>query len=599
MIDPIPFFSGSYILPRTIIGAAFPISKKGLINLKKLTKQIISIALGAVTAASCGTMAFAADKTLNQDTPSGSSTVEYSEETTYTATIPAYIKVQKMSENVDTNANSVTLRDVIIPDGKSLVGTVTYNDAVAEENNVKIPYKLATAEGDLTSGSTIITQTSGKSTEEKTSHFGAVATEKPKYSGYYTDTATFSFDTVDKTYSNDEINNDTYLYYLGRTKPEYVVAKFNADYSSVEIIKNGEDSDGIMGDLVAVNGASEQSFYSNQSLVNVTIKDGVKSIGDRAFAMCQNLKSVSIPKSVTSIGSGAFAQCTALTDVTIPANTVKMGDSVFDGCTSLETVKLPEKIENLEEGTPKSRIRAYMFKDCHSLKSVTLPNDIEQIDSGAFMNCKALTSVEIPDSVQRIAESTFKGCSSLKNVTLPNNDKLNSIACVFIGCSSLESVTVPDSVTDIDGAFTNCVSLKNVNVPNGVTQIGSDTFSGCAALKTLNLPSGITIIGKKAFSGCSNLTNFSIPSKATLIYESAFEGCSSIKNITIPEGSTGIGNTVFKNCSGLTSVTIPSSVIGMYDTAFQGCSNLNTVYGTTGSYAETWAKNNGYTFVAQ
>lgn len=245
--------------------------------MKKLTKQIISIALGAVTAASCGTMAFAADKTLNQDTPSGSSTVEYSEESTYTATIPEYIKVQKMSEDVDTNANSVTLRDVIIPDGKSLVGTVTYNGVVAEENNVKIPYKLATAGGDLTSGSEIITQVSGKSTEEKTSHFGAVATESPKYSGYYTDTATFSFDTVDKTYSNDEINNDTYLYYLGRTKPEYVVAKFNADYSSVEIIKNGEDSDGIMGDLVAVNGASEQSFYSNQSLVNVTIKDGVKA----------------------------------------------------------------------------------------------------------------------------------------------------------------------------------------------------------------------------------------------------------------------------------------------------------------------------------
>lgn len=393
--------------------------------MKKLTKQIISVALGAVTAASCGTMAFAADKTLNQDTPSGSSTVEYSEESTYTATIPEYIKVQKMSEDVDTNANSVTLRDVIIPDGKSLVGTVTYNGVVAEENNVKIPYKLATTEGDLTSGSTIITQTSGKSTEEKTSHFGAVATESPKYSGYYTDTATFSFDTVDKTYSNDEINNDTYLYYLGRTKPEYVVAKFNADYSSVEIIKNGEDSDGIMGDLVAVNGASEQSFYSNQSLVNVTIKDGVKSIGDRAFAMCQNLKSVSIPKSVTSIGSGAFAQCTALTDVTIPANTVKMGDSVFDGCTSLETVKLPEKIENLEEGTPKSRIRAYMFKDCHSLKSVTLPNDIEQIDSGAFMNCKALTSVEIPDSVQRIAESTFKDVRLLKMSLFPTT--INSI----------------------------------------------------------------------------------------------------------------------------------------------------------------------------
>lgn len=273
--------------------------------MKKLTKQIISIALGAVTAASCGTMAFAADKTLNQDTPSGSSTVEYSEESTYTATIPAYIKVQKMSEDVDTNANSVTLRDVIIPDGKSLVGTVTYNGAVAEENNVKIPYKLATAEGDLTSGSTIITQTSGKSTEEKTSHFGAVATEKPKYSGYYTDTATFSFDEVGATNAFfEQIKANNYTLNIGKTKPEYVVAKFNKDFSKVTISKNGNDSDGLMKDdafaYVNMKGITER--HLQQTLKEAEVLDGVKNIGNLTFYSCLHLTDVNISNSVISIG---------------------------------------------------------------------------------------------------------------------------------------------------------------------------------------------------------------------------------------------------------------------------------------------------------
>lgn len=525
MIDPIPFFSGSYILPRTIIGADFPISKKGLINLKKLTKQIISIALGAVTAASCGTMAFAADKTLNQDTPSGSSTVEYSEESTYTATIPAYIKVQKMSEDVDTNANSVTLRNVIIPNGKSLVGTVKYNGAVAEENNVKIPYKLATAEGDLTSGSTIITQTSGKSTEEKTSHFGAVATEKPKYSGYYTDTATFSFDEVGATNAFfEQIKANNYTLNIGKTKPEYVVAKFNKDFTKVTISKNGNDSDGLMKDdafaYVNMKGITER--HLQQTLKEAEVLDGVKNIGNLTFYDCLHLTDVNISNSVISIGRDAFSACIKLVNVNIPNGLTDIG------------------------------IRAFNY--CPSLKNIIIPSSVTSIGNFAFNGCYSLKSIEVAED-----NSNY----SSEDGVLFNKNKSNLICCPG---GKAGEYTIPDFVTSMSsGAFASCRSITKVVIPNTIANIPYSAFSQCDALTDVVIPNSVTSIEDRAFYECSSLANITIPSSVTNIGTDAF-------------------NHTYKQQDEPHDIKNERYI---------------TLFVTTGSYAETWAKTKGCKFVAQ
>ena len=493
--------------------------------MKKLTKQIISIALGAVTAASCGTMAFAADKTLNQDTPSGSSTVEYSEESTYTATIPAYIKVQKMSEDVDTNANSVTLRDVIIPDGKSLVGTVTYNGVVAEENNVKIPYKLATAEGDLTSGSTIITQTSGKSTEEKTSHFGAVATEKPKYSGYYTDTATFSFDEVGVTNAFfEQIKANNYTLNIGKTKPEYVVAKFNKDFTKVTISKNGNDSDGLMkNDAFAyVNMEGITEHHLQQTLKEAEVLDGVKSIGNLTFYSCLHLTDVNISNSVISIGRDAFSACDKLVNVNIPNGLTDIGARAFEGCISLKNIIIPSSVTNIGN---------FAFNGCYSLKSIEVAEDNSNYSS--------------------------------EDGVLFNKNKSNLICCPG---GKAGEYTIPDFVTSMSsGAFSNCRSITKVVIPNTITSI----------------PYG-------AFTQCYALTDVVIPNSVTSIEDSAFKQCSSLANITIPSSVTNIGTDAF-NDTYKKQEGEPHNNKNRYITLFV----------TTGSYAETWAKTKGCKFVAQ
>lgn len=493
--------------------------------MKKLTKQIISVALGAVTAASCGTMAFAADKTLNQDTPSGSSTVEYSEESTYTATIPEYIKVQKMSEDVDTNANSVTLRDVIIPDGKSLVGTVTYNGVVAEENNVKIPYKLATAEGDLTSGSTIITQTSGKSTEEKTSHFGAVATEKPKYSGYYTDTATFSFDEVGVTNAFfEQIKANNYTLNIGKTKPEYVVAKFNKDFTKVTISKNGNDSDGLMkNDAFAyVNMEGITEHHLQQTLKEAEVLDGVKSIGNLTFYSCLHLTDVNISNSVISIGRDAFSACDKLVNVNIPNGLTDIGIRAFESCISLKNIIIPSSVTNIGN---------FAFNGCYSLKSIEVAEDNSNYSS--------------------------------EDGVLFNKNKSNLICCPG---GKAGEYTIPDFVTSMSsGAFSNCRSITKVVIPNTITSI----------------PYG-------AFTQCYALTDVVIPNSVTSIEDSAFKQCSSLANITIPSSVTNIGTDAF-NDTYKKQEGEPRNNKNRYITLFV----------TTGSYAETWAKTKGCKFVAQ
>jgi len=52
-----------------------------------------------------------------------------------------------------------------------------------------------------------------------------------------------------------------------------------------------------------------ENAFNNCSLMNVTIPEGVTSIGEDVFRDCSNLTSITIPNSVTSIGSDTFAGC--------------------------------------------------------------------------------------------------------------------------------------------------------------------------------------------------------------------------------------------------------------------------------------------------
>ena len=189
----------------------------------------------------------------------------------------------------------------------------------------------------------------------------------------------------------------------------------------------------------------------------------------------------------------------------------------------------------------------------------------------------------------------------------------------FYGCINLESVVLHDGVTSIGtGAFRDCINLKSVNIPGGsVTSIGNSAFMNCASLKSIIIPDSIVFIENVTFKDCVGLTDIIIPGSIIRIGNGAFQGCTSLASIVIPDGVFMIGRLAFKDCVSLTNITIPGSVHYIVNdyrndynaqtreltrkdfTAFDGCDKTQlTIYGTSGSYAEEYAGDNGIKFVS-
>ena len=181
--------------------------------------------------------------------------------------------------------------------------------------------------------------------------------------------------------------------------------------------------------------------------------------------------------------------------------------------------------------------------------------------------------------------------------------------------SVLESVGTVLSVsaegTDETERVPVSTGTTTVRVGTGTTQLEYQAFdddtveiTDCdnEAAGELEIPAEIdgkpvTSIGDGAFSVCSGLTKITIPNGVTSIGDYAFSDCSGLTKITIPNGVTSIGDNAFSDCRGLTEITIPDSVTSIGDYAFYDCTNL-TIYGYTGSYAETYAKENDIPFVS-
>ena len=255
-------------------------------------------------------------------------------------------------------------------------------------------------------------------------------------------------------------------------------------------------------------------------------------------------------------------------------------------------VIIPDTIE----GYPVTSIGYEAFEGCVSLASITIPDSVTSIGEWAFNGCTSLTSITIPDSVTSIGLSAFIYCTNLTIITIP--DGVTSIGSyAFKGCTNLASITISDSVTSIgDHAFCDCTSLTSITISDSVTSIGDHTFSNCTSLTSITIPDSVTSIGEWAFWGCTSLTDITIPDSVTSIGWNAFSYCTSLTSITIPDSVTSIGDDAFYHCTSLASVTIPDSVTSIGGYAFCDCPNL-TIYGYSGSYAETYAEDNDIPFV--
>ncbi len=416
----------------------------------------------------------------------------------------------------------------------------------------------------------------------------------------------------------------------------------------------------------SVESIGQNAFRNCSDLQSVTVGSGVKSIGSWAFQACVNLQEVhisdlaawcqiafaddasnplgrgagklylggnlvtelTIADGVESIGAYAFYRCSSIESVTIPDSVESIGAYAFMDCDGLTSVTIPDSVES---------IGAYAFCDCVGLTSVTIGSGVESIGAYAFSDCDGLTSVTIPDSVERIGEDAFEYCPNLSNVWFVGAaEEWNKLNVSFYNSNPqvhcLPSVTVtvsPDGAGTVSRTyragedshsvtvtaepsegyvFANWTGDRTGTDPELVIDglqfqklSSTDSYSlianfvrgklcGDGVVWTLeNGTLSIRYIGR----GTGKMTDFAfqkapwyadrasiqtvdIGDGVTGIGAYAFEGCASLGTVTIPADVTSIGNYAFYH-SGLESVTIPTGVESIGINAFAFCPRMTEI----------------------
>ena len=402
-------------------------------------------------------------------------------------------------------------------------------------------------------------------------------------------------------------------------------------------------------------------IFGDTGLKEVEIPDTVTSIGERSFADCANLEKVTFSKNLKSIGNRAFVRCTKIEKINLPKSLTEVDTYgwnwwyPFDGCSNLKTIEFEEGItqiptgifgntglENVKIPDTVTSIGERSFADCTKLEKIIFSEKIETINGRAFLGCSSLKSVSLPDSITSMDTEIFSGCTSLSSVKLPNKC-VNITSSTFEGCTSLTEITLPDTVTTIqDHAFKNCTALKTINwsksitdiqsyafencdaltkldipntvtnigtgafyecggftdiaVPNSVKSLGSRAFENCDALAKVSISHSVTSMGEKAFYDCDALTDVKLGTGITQIPTSCFEHCDALPSVVLPYRVSKVGDNAFKNCVALTEITIPRATTSISTSAFSYPAKM-TVYGISGTYAETFANQQGMKFV--
>ena len=284
-------------------------------------KKLFAVLMAMLIVFSICVPSFAVE--IDNTNTSGNAIATYEANSSFKVTIPTYIAPSEKGETASANMYSVTASDVFIPDGNQLTVTVDYDGILTDRNGVEIPYKLFSGGSEVTNGQKIIAKDAGNPDDTATVNFSAAVQAEPRYAGTYTDTVTFNISVEEKPYTIEEINADEHLIAIGKTEPEYVVAKFNDDYSDVTIFKNGSESDGEMKEW----SYSDKSPFTEkaETLKRATIKSGVTNISNHAFYTCALLSNVTIPDSIIRISDFAFGSCDLLTNVTIPNSVIDIG----------------------------------------------------------------------------------------------------------------------------------------------------------------------------------------------------------------------------------------------------------------------------------
>lgn len=393
------------------------------------------------------------------------------------------------------------------------------------------------------------------------------------------------------------------------------------------------------------------AFSSCSELKNINIPSNVTSIGDSAFGLCKSFTSLILPDSVESIGRSTFYGCDSITSITLSNNLTNIGENAFSCCSGFNNITIPASVENIGSGA---------FSICFYLTEIIVDEGnqyYKSIDGALFdynvtnlilcLNDPERSSYEIPVGVLTISDGAFDHCVFLDNIIIPNT--VTTIANGAFERCNVETINIPASVTSMaESTFEHCTELKEINVdtnnpyfsdidgvlfnkagtrllqytlgseevsytvPDGVTKIVSSAFQ-FNILETITLPSSLSSIEGNALNECTHLkeivvdeSNLHYSSNGGVLFNKAgtilyqYPRAKANPNYIVPNDVTNLGYHSFYEVSHLQNIYIPAGLNSISSSAFSDFfhSFLGTIYGESGSYAESYADSKDINFIA-
>jgi len=297
--------------------------------------------------------------------------------------------------------------------------------------------------------------------------------------------------------------------------------------TGTELVISGS---GFMKDYGTTSGTIAPWRTGTCSITKLTIKKGIKNVGEYAFYQCTNLADVTIEgSSVETIGSYAFQGCN-ISSFDIPKGVTTLGNYSFSGCTTLSSITFPSSLTTIKYGVFSntgfteftfpagiSEIPPFLFSECSKIKNAYIPEGITKIGEKAFWNCNALTEVTIPSTVTDLHQTAFSR----------GDNQNNNLKNIYVHkCNP--------NYADIDGVlFTKDKKTlilypgyhnARYRIPEGVTHIGPFAFDFVNRnIWEINFSSTVTTIGQNAFSNLGgSMTHLVIPKSVVSIDREAF-----------------------------------------------------------------------------
>lgn len=299
--------------------------------------------------------------------------------------------------------------------------------------------------------------------------------------------------------------------------------------------------------------ATPWSQYATQ-ITNLSLCDGMTTIGDYAFSGFEGVTSVIIPNTVTSIGEDAFSESGLIGEVTIPKTVKEIKTGAFSG----------------------------IFADTFTFKhgtndALTLPDAF--LGGGAFYYVgshpnEVLVTTVNTDNLD--IKYGYKWHDDLRRGTpvLAKQDTWYTQGNVAIDKDAITSIEIKDYYEPASYAYTWDASEKTYAFPNTVTAYLEETSAGSGTYKLTIAGNGYgCVIANKdssdAFADFSNMKSVIGTSVLSLRDTGFFQ---------FPATTTLAG--MFYSCNALESIDVSTwDVSSVQDTSwmFAGCNAVKTL----------------------